>query len=159
MKLLLKLSLMITCSLFMLACAKDVSPSNYDADQIGYAAQVEPGVIVSMRNINIDRNTGVGAVAGAGAGAVAGSTIGGSSTVGAITAIGGAVLGGLAGNAAEGAILSKQGVEYIIKLDNGSTLSSAQANGLNLYVGQRVNVIYGKTTRIVPDDTQSLKGA
>ncbi len=155
MKTITKFCLIIVSTLFIFGCAKDISPSTYDTDQIGQASRVEPGQIISMRNIKIDQNTEVGGLAGAGVGAVAGSTIGGSSEASIIGAIGGALIGGIAGNAAEGHFNQQQGTEFIIKLDNGNTISTTQATGLSLHEGQHVLVIYGKTTRIVPDNTNS----
>lgn len=155
MKTITKFCLLFVSTLIMFGCTKDISPSTYDTDQIGHASRVEPGQIISMRSVKIEQNTEIGGIAGAGAGAVAGSTIGGSSEANILGAIGGAVIGGLAGNAVEGHFNQQAGTEFIIKLDNGETISSTQATGLSLHEGQHVLVIYGKTTRIVPDNTHS----
>lgn len=135
-------------------CTKDVSPTTYDESSIGASARVEPGVIVSMRKIKIDQNTGVGGLGGAAAGGIAGSAIGGSGRANALGAIGGAVIGGLAANAIEKKINTKEGVEVIVKLNAGSIVSIAQQSDLELSVGQRVLVIYGRTVRVVPDNSQ-----
>ncbi|WP_028388590.1 hypothetical protein [Legionella fairfieldensis] len=44
-----------------------------------------------------------------------------------------------------------QGYVYVIKLNNGTIVSVAQAEDLNLKIKQPVLVIYGKYTRILPD--------
>lgn len=48
-----------------------------------------------------------------------------------------------------------QGYVYVIKLKTGEIVSVAQAEDLKLKVNQRVLVIYGKHTRILPDDGSS----
>lgn len=48
-----------------------------------------------------------------------------------------------------------QGYVYVIKLNNGSTVSIAQSEDLKLKVKQHVLVVYGKLTRVLPDDGSS----
>ena len=43
------------------------------------------------------------------------------------------------------------GVEYVIKLDSGSTISVVQNEDLHLKTKQHILVIYGENTRIVAD--------
>ncbi|KTD18661.1 hypothetical protein [Legionella jordanis] len=45
-----------------------------------------------------------------------------------------------------------RGYVYVIKLNSGAIVSVAQAEELNLKVKQKVLVVYGKTTRIMPDN-------
>lgn len=47
------------------------------------------------------------------------------------------------------------GVEYIVKLNSGSIVSVVQAEDLRLKVKQHILVVYGATTRIVPDESNS----
>lgn len=152
---------LICFSLLLSACAKSVSPNSYQSSEVGVASKVVPGVIMSKRAVSIDGNSGAGGLAGAGAGAAAGSTIGGSSSTSGniIGAIGGAVVGGLIGNAADKAINHHQGYEYIIRLKNGSAVSVVQAEEMKFEVNQRVLVVYGAMTRIIPDDMQQNKPA
>ncbi|KTD22081.1 Uncharacterised protein [Legionella lansingensis] len=44
-----------------------------------------------------------------------------------------------------------KGYVYVIKLNSGAIVSVAQAEELNLKVKQKVLVVYGKTTRLLPD--------
>lgn len=44
------------------------------------------------------------------------------------------------------------GYVYVIRLNGGAVISIAQAEDLNLKVKQKVLVIYGKHTRILPDN-------
>lgn len=138
---------------FLTACAPNVSPHTYQASESGVASKVLSGVIVGKRAVKVDANSGVGGLAGAGIGAAGGSAIGGSSHSNIAGAIGGAVLGGVVGNAIEKAIHSNKAFEYIINLKDGSTISITQVQELEFAVGQSVLIIYGATTRIVPDNT------
>ena len=148
-----KILLFICISCLVLGgCTKNISPNTYDASEVGTANKVLSGKIIAKRPINIDVNSGIGGIAGATAAGAAGSTIGNNGATHTIGAVGGAVAGGLVGNAIEKEIRKTKGYEYIIKLDNGSTISVAQVKDLPLSVNQQVLVIYGPTTRVVPDN-------
>lgn len=45
-----------------------------------------------------------------------------------------------------------RGFVYVIKLNNGTIVSVAQAEDLNLKIKQHVLVVYGKNTRVLADD-------
>lgn len=136
---------------FLLAgCAGNVSPNVYTAEDVGQLNQAIPATVVSMRPITVSTNTGAGGLVGAAAGATAGSLIGGSTEAHILGALGGAVVGGVAGHAIEGGIGKKHGMEYVLKLNNGKLVTVAQAEDLHLSRHQKVMIIYGKQTRIVP---------
>jgi outer membrane lipoprotein SlyB len=137
----------------MTGCGPNVSPNTYEASESGVASKVLSGVIVGKRAVKIDAKSGVGGLAGAGVGAAGGSAIGGSPQANIAGAIGGAVIGGLLGNAVDKAAHSHKAFEYIINLKDGSTISIAQVQEMEFEVGQSVLVIYGSTTRIVPNNT------
>lgn len=143
-------------SLLLLGGCADLSPNTYSAGEVGQINQVVPATIVSMRPVKIQATSGgVGTLVGAGAGAVAGSTIGGGDTAHLLGGIGGAVIGGLAGNAIEKGISKKQGMEYVLRTKSGKLLTVTQTQDLQLGVNQKVLIIYGKQTRIVPDNTST----
>ena len=73
--------------------------------------------------------------------------IGGSDTAHILGAIGGAVVGGIAGNAAQEGLSSQSGYEYVIQLDNGSMVTVSQGNDVLLNPGQKCMVLYGKRPR------------
>lgn len=139
-------------SLFISSCAQNVSPNTYEASQIGRANKVVSGVVISKRAVNIDANSGAGGLAGVTAGAAAGSAIGGSPAANVVGAVGGAVIAGILGNAIDKSINHHQGFEYIIKLKNNSTISVVQTQEMQFAVNQRVLVVYGEMTRIIPDN-------
>ena len=74
----------------------------------------------------------------------------GSDTAHILGAIGGAVVGGIAGNAAQEGLSSQSGYEYVIQLDNGSMVTVSQGNDVLLNPGQKCMVLYGKRARVVP---------
>ncbi len=142
--------LIVLCSL-VAGCAGNISPNTYDSSEIGVASKVVHGRIIAKRAVNIDNHTGAGGLAGATAGAAAGTMAGHNAATGVIGAVGGAVVGGVVGHGVDKAVNRHRGYEYIIKLRNGSTVSIVQAEDLNVHVNQRVLIIYGAKTRIIPD--------
>ncbi|MEO8964327.1 MAG: hypothetical protein ABI370_06620 [Gammaproteobacteria bacterium] len=48
-----------------------------------------------------------------------------------------------------------RGYEYVIKLNSGEIVSVAQAEDLKFKANQRVLVVYGSTTRVMPDDSSN----
>lgn len=143
---------MISCLyLGLVGCAQPISSSTYSGNEAGAVSQVKRGVIISMRPVNIDNNSGAGGVVGSIGGAAAGSTIGGSTAGHILGAVGGAVVGGLVGNAVDKGINNHQGYEYIIRLRNGRTVAVVQDASVVFGLHQRVMIIYGSRTRLVPD--------
>ena len=131
-------------------------PNTVAGDEVGQTATVERGSLVSLREMELEGgNSGIGAGAGAIAGGIGGSFLGGGNRASALGAIGGAVIGGIAGLAAEEAVTSGRGVELLIELDSGRTVAVVQGldpnRPLDLRPGDRVLVIYGKTTRVTRD--------
>ena len=141
--------------LIISGCAENVSPNKYAASEVGVASKVVPGIIVSVRTVKIDAsgNSIVGAASGAVIGAAGGSAIGGSPHSNLAAGVGGAVLGGVIGDAIQKKINNRQGFEYMIKLKDDSIISVTQDQDLQFSVGQKILVIYGAMTRIVPDET------
>ncbi len=132
-------------------CAPAYTNSTYAAPQIGQAAPVSYGVIVSMRPVVVRTpNNGVGMLAGAAAGGAAGSFIGGDPRSNILGGIGGAVVGGLLGNAIQNQVSTGQAVEFLIREDNGQLISVVQTNENGFVPGQRVAIIHGPETRLAP---------
>ncbi|MBN2689591.1 MAG: glycine zipper 2TM domain-containing protein [Gammaproteobacteria bacterium] len=136
--------------LSLTACAPNLSPNVYSGGDVGQAARTVPARVVSMRKVKINNQSAVGGLAGAGAGAVAGSAIGGGNRMHALGAIGGAVVGGLVGSEVDKMMHSGYGYEYVLRTNKGNLVSVTQTQDLQLRKGQRVYIIYGRRTRIVP---------
>ena len=132
------------------ACAPQNTNTTYSGQDIGRAASVSFGTIVSMRPVAVQgEGTGLGAIGGAAAGGVAGSFIGNNDVRGNILgAIGGAIVGGVVGSAVEGGLSQGQAVEFIIRDDSGQTISVVQTNEENFQVGERVVITRGARTRL-----------
>jgi outer membrane lipoprotein SlyB len=150
--LILALILSAAAVLPLTGCGPSYSPNTYASNAAQQAAKVEEGVIAGVRPVQISAQGAVGGVAGAAAGGVAGSQVGAGPTS-AFAAIGGSVLGGLAGVAAEHIVGDTNGFEYIVRKANGDMISVAQKDEKPLPVGQKVLVIAGPQARVVPDYT------
>jgi outer membrane lipoprotein SlyB len=132
-------------------CAPTNTNTTVSSGEVGVAAQISYGTIVSMRGTVVQgRNSGVGALGGAAVGGTAGSFIGRNDVRGNILgAVGGAVVGGLVGYAAETALSSGPAVEFIIQEDNApAPISLVQTNEGNFRPGERVVLSRGARTRI-----------
>jgi len=63
-------------------------------------------------------------------------------------AIGGAIIGGLAGTMAERSATTGEAMEFIIREDDGQTISVVQTNEERFQAGERVVLTRGARTRI-----------
>jgi len=146
--------LSVTVLISLSACTPNINADHYTVSQAGQASRVETGTIVSKQLVQVSGDDNlVGTAAGAGLGAVAGSTIGGGTRSNVAGAIGGAIVGGLLGREVQKHVTSQTGVEYIVKLTNGQTISVVQGQSPTLYVGQKVQVLFGSKVRVVPAST------
>lgn len=140
--------------LFTLAgCAQNISPNTYTTSEVGVVSKVLKGTILSRRVVDIDNNSGFGGATGMAAGAAAGAALGQNATTAILGGIGGAVVGGVAGSTVDKAIHQKKGYEYIIQLEDGKTVSVVQTKQVEFDLNQKVMILYGAMTRIVPDET------
>ena len=142
-------------ALFLLlisACASDISADSYQASSVGQTAPVDDGVIVDVRTVNIQgSDSPFGAAAGGVAGGFAASTIGrGKGSV--LAAVGGALAGAMLGNFTQKELTEQTALQYFVKLSNGKVVSVIQGRKDPLRVGQKVLVVYGKTTKLIPDN-------
>lgn len=110
--------------LLLSSCHKDLPPGDYDASEVGKIKKVSPGVVLSLRAVRLHNPS-------AEPGALGGGSIEPSEY-----------------NVAHS---RSHGVEYVVKLNSGSIISVVQADTIQLKAKQRVLVIYGHDTRIVPD--------
>ncbi|MCB1808896.1 MAG: hypothetical protein KDJ99_28215, partial [Candidatus Competibacteraceae bacterium] len=87
----------------------------------------------------------LGGASGAALGGLAASNIGGGRGQVAAT-IGGALIGGVAGAAAEEAMTRQPGLEIIVRLDSGRTVAVTQAADEPFRPGERVRILYDYDT-------------
>lgn len=119
--------MLISLSLLLYGCAKDLPPGSYDSTEVGKLKKVIPGVIISKRPIHIYTKK-----------ADVAFTENFSATD--------------ENPQIDTGAKRTKGYEYVIKLHNGDIVSIAQQEDLKLKIKQHVLVIYGSTTRIVPDE-------
>ena len=132
-------------------CASDIDSNYYSTGSVDQVSQAQGCTVVSVRPIKVSTQNGAGTAIGGIAGGIAGSQIGGGNTAHLLGAVGGAILGGFAGNAAQEGLTSQQGYEYIVRLDNGNTVSTTQGADVLLNPGQRCQIIFGNPARIIPN--------
>ena len=132
-------------------CASDINSNYYSTGSVGQLSQAQGCTVVSVRPIKVSTQNVAGTAIGSIAGGIAGSQIGGGSTAHLLGAVGGAILGGFAGDAAQQGLTSQQGYEYIVRLDNGNTVSTTQGTDVLLNPGQRCQIIFGNKARVIPN--------
>ena len=134
----------VAASLALSGCETPTSATTFTPAQAQQAQVVEIGVVETVRPVTIQPGpSGVGAVSGAALGGIAaGSNIGrGSGSVAA--GIGGAVLGGMAGNAVESRVTRRAGLEIGVRLESGQLISVTQDADQQFFPGDNVRVLWG----------------
>jgi outer membrane lipoprotein SlyB len=137
-------------------CGPSYSPDTYSANAVQQANKVEQGVVVGVRNVGVSAAGTVGTITGAAAGGIAGSQVA-SGPISAFSALGGSLVGGLAGSAVEHTTADTTAFEYIVRKANNDLVSVTQKDKMPLALGQKVLVIAGNQARVVPDYTGPLE--
>jgi outer membrane lipoprotein SlyB len=138
--------------LLLSACATQ-GQSRYSYQDVGRASVVEFGTVISSRPVEIKgQNTGAGAAVG---GTAAGLAVA-SGTDSGVAVLGAAVAGAVVGAALEQSMADRFGLEYIITLANGKTITlvQEQVKGDRIFApGDRVMVqANGTYQRVLPAD-------
>jgi outer membrane lipoprotein SlyB len=143
--------------LALIGCKPAYSPNTYASTAAQAEANVERGIIIGVRQVTIASSGAIGAATGGAAGGAAGSQLGGSPLTTAFGAIGGTLVGGIAGTSAAQAIANTKGWEYIVQEDGQKLVSVTQTSKAPLPIGQHVLVIAdSQQARIVPDYTVQI---
>ncbi|MDB2409824.1 hypothetical protein N9W57_04285 [Pseudomonadales bacterium] len=118
----------LTASLLLVACVpSQQTGTSYSRDEARTEQNVKLGTIVDATPVVIEgTKTGIGGVLGGVVGGLAGSTVD-DGTTGDIAAVIVGAAGAAVGAKAESAITKAQGMEYMIKLDDGEVISVVQA--------------------------------
>ncbi|RAP38530.1 hypothetical protein [Legionella sp. 16cNR16C] len=115
----------VSAALALTACTKELEPGDYDSAEVGKIKKVVPGTIISMRPVRLhNKNAEAGIVSPANENS---------------------------DNVDTGTNRS-HGYEYVIRLNSGSIISVVQAENIKLKTKQHILVIYGRNTRVVPDN-------
>ena len=157
----MKKILTLAVAFTLAACGANLNVDRYETSGAGTVNTVSEGVIVNARPVTIATENGetiatengeVGQLAGGIVGGVAGSMVGDSTLVQTIGAVGGAVLGGYVGGKAQEGLSAQRGMEYIVKLDSGRSVTLTQGDDVVFTVGQSVYVLdadSGERARII----------
>ncbi len=122
-------------------CAPSASGKVYTRDQARQSMQLYYGTVQQVSEVAIEgEDSGLGTVAGGALGAGVGQTMG-SGAGRTLAAIAGGVAGAFAGKATEKGMTTKVGLEIVVVLDNGETLSIVQENDVIFSSGERVRVL------------------
>lgn len=145
-------SIVLAVSTLLLAgCGTDFSGNRYEASAVGEVSRTDRGTVISLRKVELKpESSTAGTALGAVGGGVVGSLFGGGNAKFA-TAAAGAVAGGVAGNAL--ASRAEEGIEYTVRLENGSIVTIAQGSTPAISVGQKVYIVNSNKgrSRIVPE--------
>lgn len=145
-------SIVLAVSTLLLAgCGTDFSGNRYEASTVGEVSRTDRGTVISLRKVELKpESSTAGTALGAVGGGVVGSLFGGGNAKFA-TAAAGAVAGGVAGNAL--ASRAEEGIEYTVRLENGSIVTIAQGSTPAISVGQKVYIVNSNKgrSRIVPE--------
>lgn len=124
-------------------CASSLEGDVYTRDEARKSQVVRIGTIEALRPVRIEgTKTRIGSGAGAIVGGVAGSGVG-SGKGKTVAAVIGAVAGGMAGAAIEEGYTRTQGVEILVRQDNGDLRAYVQvmSEGEVFRVGERVRIL------------------
>lgn len=146
------LSLPLALAALLAGCGPSYSPDTYSTAAVQQANKVDQGVVIGVREVAVSVTGGVGAITGGAAGGIAGAQVG-TGAVSALSALGGSLIGGLAGATAEKVTSDTKAFEYIVRKPNGDLISVTQKDQTPLPIGANVLVIAGAQARIVPDYT------
>lgn len=125
----MKMSLSTALVLALGACATS-SPDVVQRGDAQRMAQVQDGVLLSIRTVTIDGSqSGIGATVGGVTGAVAGATRGGSSAESNVIGLLVGAAGAVAGNAIERMSTREEANELLIQLKGGERRAIIQAKG------------------------------
>jgi outer membrane lipoprotein SlyB len=129
MKRFMKIGLATTVVLALGACATS-SPDVVQRGDAQRMAQVQDGVLLSIRTVTVDGSqSGIGAAVGGVTGAVAGASRGGSNAESNVIGLLVGVAGAAAGNTIERMATREEANELLIQLKGGERRAVVQAKG------------------------------
>ncbi|MBI4808027.1 MAG: hypothetical protein HY799_03625 [Nitrosomonadales bacterium] len=130
-------------ALLLGGCASEKGGDIYTRDQVRQVQHFRVGVVESLHKVRIEgTKSQIGTTAGTIVGGIAGSGAAQGKT-GEVAAVLGTVVGGVVGAAAEEGYTREDGIEYAIRLEDGSFISVVQAVGDSeeIGIGEKVRVI------------------
>ena len=159
--------LMQVCACVLIAgllggCASS-STNTYSESDVGQIISTSEGTVVSSRLVDISgEDSSTGALVGGGAGAITGYAGAGGGSTGALIGVLGALAGAGIGYLVEQGFKSREGIEYIVRLDDGRVVTLVQnreTEEVPLADGSPVLVQFGGNyTRVIERPTK-LEGS
>jgi outer membrane lipoprotein SlyB len=145
--------LAVIVSVFMSACATDISSNSYSDKHVGETSRSYRATVVKVRKVKVGPDELGKNKAGALLGGVGGAVIGSSTGSGLGAGIG-AVAGAIGGAYAEKAMKTQVGLEITVELKNGSLLTVVQGADVDFSRGEKVIIMQNTKGRskIVKDD-------
>lgn len=152
----------LTVVALLAACSTPTS-TRYDSSDVGRTIETTPGAVISSRVVDISGDSrNVGPIAGGAAGAAATGLAYGGRGSGWAALLGG-LIGAGAGYLVESSARSHEGIEYIVRMNDGRTVTLVQNRAkaeVPIADGTPVLVqISGHYTRVIPDPTADRSGA
>jgi outer membrane lipoprotein SlyB len=115
-------------ALAVAGCSHQTS-STYNADEVGHVIDTSRATVLSSRVVEISgegEQSGYGPLVGASAGASAGYLVGGHDAGQVIGTVLGGLVGAGLGWAAEQHVDSREGIEYVLRLESGKDITLVQ---------------------------------
>jgi len=157
---------LVALMIFLLGACSTSTSDTYNARDVGFVIETTEATVLTSRVVNIEggENTGTGTVAGGAVGATTGYVLAGSGSGRGLGVVLGAVIGAATGYLIEESTHSREGIEYVVRMNDGRvvTLVQNRAEGeMPLPDGAPVLVQYGNEyTRIIErPDTIEAAGA
>lgn len=152
-------ALILVAGVAVSACTTS-DDNTYSRRDVGQIIETTQGRVISSRNVEVQsENTPIGAAAGGAAGGVIGNTVG-SGAGNTLATVAGVLLGAGIGYLAERELRSNEGVEYLVEMEDGRTVTIVQNSeeGIAIPDGSPVLIQFGaEYTRIVQIDESSVR--
>ncbi|QDQ28361.1 hypothetical protein FNU76_19505 [Chitinimonas arctica] len=139
-------------ALSLSGCANSRTANYYSPSEAMNEAKVRAGTVEAARPVKIrPDDSELGSLIGAVIGGIAASGNIGKGNGAVVSGVLGATVGGAVGNAVGKDVNTKDGLELVLKLDNGEVIAVVQEADISFAVGQKVRVITrGRVSRVVP---------
>lgn len=144
------LSALLPLAMIITACTSNIGANQYSTASTGQASRAMRCTVMSVRAVSVQSDNNAGMMVGGAAGGVAGTLLGGNDTTKILGAIGGAVVGGLAGEATQDVLSKQGGYEYVVETQNGNVMTVTQGNDVLMTPGEKCLLLYGAKARVIP---------
>ena len=158
------ITLCFAAVLVLSACTNSTS-GTYSGRDVGQIIETSEGTVVSSRVVEVrgGENTNTGTLAGAAVGATTGAVVAKGQSASIAAGVIGGLIGAGAGYLIEESMRSREGIEYVVQMDDGRVVTIVQNREPEeqpVQDGERVLVQYGSDyTRVIPSPVDAGGGA